>query len=367
MTDTDATTLEPRPYQVRIVAKAVAAFAERGLRSVLIESPTGSGKTVMALLVARTLQERLGLSVGWVAMRRYLLAQAAAENNSRGIGLQATFLSMFDRDPPPGLDLLIVDEAQHDAADSMARLHSVVCPRFILGLSATPYRADRVKLCFDTVIKDAGIQELIADGHLSRYHHYTLPDFRPATVASTYLREPARWGRTVVYFHTLPQCHEAARLLAAGGVRCEVVTGTSDRESQLARFRAGECDVLLNCLVLAEGFDCPDLKTAFVRPSSRGPTVQMAGRVFRKHPSLAFKQVAQCRQTRWPFVRTAAAEQQYTWADGEWRTLTVNPRIAQVQLRTLQALARSEVRLPELLVKHAPAARPERYRPEGDL
>ena len=29
--------------------------------------------------------------------------------------------------------------------------------------------------------------------------------------------------------------------------------------------------------------DCPNLNTVFVRPSSRGPTVQMAGRVFRKH------------------------------------------------------------------------------------
>ena len=57
---------------------------------------------------------------------------------------------MFDRDPPTGLDLLVVDEAQHDAAQSMAVLHQRIRPRFILGLSATPFRADRVKLCFDT-------------------------------------------------------------------------------------------------------------------------------------------------------------------------------------------------------------------------
>jgi superfamily II DNA or RNA helicase len=76
---TAGTLVEPRPYQGRIVAKALEHFRQ-GLRSVLIESPTGSGKTVMALLVARALQRQFGVRVGWVAMRRYLLAQAAAGN-----------------------------------------------------------------------------------------------------------------------------------------------------------------------------------------------------------------------------------------------------------------------------------------------
>jgi superfamily II DNA or RNA helicase len=54
------TAVQPRPYQQRIVAKAVDLFLKKGLRSVLIESPTGSGKTVMGLLVARALQDALG-------------------------------------------------------------------------------------------------------------------------------------------------------------------------------------------------------------------------------------------------------------------------------------------------------------------
>ena len=51
--------------------------------------------------------------------------------------------------------------------------------------------------------------------------------------------------------------------------------------------------------------------------------------------------------------RTAAAALQYTWSSGEWRSLEVNPLIAQVHLRTLQALARSEVSLPEFVVKRS--------------
>jgi len=345
--------VEPRPYQQRIIRKAVDLFCHKGLRSLLIDSPTGSGKTVMALLIARALQHRLGLRVGWVAMRRYLLAQAREENEARGIGVEAEFISMFDKDPPTGLDLLVVDEAQHDAAMSMAHLHQRIRPRFILGLSATPFRADRVKLCFDTVIKDAGIHALIQDGYLSPYHHYTIPEYSPRSVAEFYLREPERWGKSILYFHTLEQCHAADALLRAAGVRSEVVSASSNRDAQLEAFRAGRLDVLSNCMVLSEGFDCPELRTVFCRPSCKGVTVQMAGRVLRKHPDLPIKQIVQCGRTRWPFLRTAAAALQFVWTDGEWRTLQVNPRINQVNGRTLQALARIRVELPTYVLKRS--------------
>jgi superfamily II DNA or RNA helicase len=361
------TGVQPRPYQQRIVAKAVDLFLNRGLRSVLIESPTGSGKTVMGLLVARALQDVLGARVGWVAMRRYLLAQARAENDGRQIGVDATFLSMFDKDPPGQLDLLVVDEAQHDAASSMAHLHQTIRPRFILGLSATPFRADRVKLCFDSVIKDAGIASLIQDGYLSPFHHYTIPNHTPADVVTCFLRDRPRWGRSLFYFHTLEQCAAADRLLRAAWVRSEVVSGSSDRERQLDDFRGGKLDVLSNCMVLSEGFDCPELKTVFCRPSCKGVTVQMAGRVLRKHPAFAFKQIVQCVKTRWPFQRTAPPALQYVWDDGEWRSLTANPIIHHVNGRTLQALARIEVTLPKFLVTRSGlSAHRGRFRPGYD-
>jgi superfamily II DNA or RNA helicase len=355
--DTDAlitrTAVQPRPYQARIVRKAFDLFAGHGLRSVLIDSPTGSGKTVMALLIAKALQQELGVRVGWVAMRRYLLDQSEEENRRHGIGVEATYVSMFDRDPPTGLDLLVVDEAQHDAAQSMAVLHQRVRPRFILGLSATPFRADKVKLCFDTVIKDAGIAALIQDGYLSGYHHYTLPKYDPATAAAFYLRDRERWGRSLFYFRTVAECKRAEEALAAGGVRAEVVTGNSDRDRQLKQFAAGEIDVLCNCMVLSEGFNCPQLKTVFCRPSCKSVTIQMAGRVLRLHPEHAVKQIVQCNETRWPFARTAAPVIQYVWSGDEWRSLEVNPRITQVNLRTLQALAKTEAQLPDYVARRA--------------
>ena len=53
-------------------------------------------------------------------------------------------------------------------------------------------------------------------------------------------------------------------------------------------------------MVLTEGFDDPTLQTVWVRPSGRGPTIQMAGRVLRKCGDMV-KQIVQCRETRHPF------------------------------------------------------------------
>lgn len=353
-------TLQTRPYQQRIVARAVDLYCNQGMRSLLIDSPTGSGKTVMGLLIAKQLQERLGVQVGWVAMRRNLLAQAEAENRAKGIDVAAHYLSMFDKEPPTNLDLLVVDEAQHDAASSMAHLHQRVRPRFILGLSATPFRADRIKLCFDAVLKDAGIQTLIQDGYLSPYHHYTIPRHTPQEVVGHYLREPRRWGKSIAYFHTLDQCREAASLFTAGGVSVEVVSGASDRERQLDDFRAGKTQVLLNCMVLSEGFDCPELQTVFCRPSCKGVTIQMAGRVLRKHPDFPLKQIVQCGRTPWPFQRTASAALESVWQNDEWRSLQANPLIGEVNGRTLKMLAQVKVEMPQFLARFAEVRRPRR-------
>jgi len=359
--------VEPRPYQQRIVRKACEMFSgeyvdragqrEDAARSVLIESPTGSGKTVMGLAIARYMQAVRGYRVGWVAMRRNLLQQAARENELRGFDIDMLTISMFEKRPPQ-VDMLIVDEAQHDAAMSMANLHCAIRPRVVLGLTATPFRSDRVRLCFDKVIKDCGIHQLIQDGYLSRYHHYTLPEYSPASVARFYLAEPHRWGKSLIFFHRQQQCDECLSLLREGGVRADVVTGKTNRQRQLDEFLAGRTDVLINMNILTEGFDCPELRTVFCRPSGRSCTIQMAGRVFRKHPAVPVKQIVQCKQTRHPMVKTATAEQQFVWAADRWRTLNVNRRIDEITEMSRQLIAQSKVELPKIVAAHRPRPLP---------
>jgi superfamily II DNA or RNA helicase len=343
--------IEPRTYQARVVERVVEMFTGPHTvgrqqlpeaRSVIVESPTGSGKTVMALLVARWAQETLGMRVVWAAMRRNLLAQVHRENDARGFGVRLETVSMFEKNPPPG-DLLVVDEAQHDATRSMASLHAAVGARKVLGLSATPFRADRMGLCFERTVREAGIRQLVLDGHLSPFAHYTIPNWSPEAVAETILRELGRWGRSLVFFRTLADCRRCAELLAAGGLGCEVVSGSSDRERQIERFEAGEFPVILSVAVLAEGFDCPALESVFCRPGSRGPTVQMAGRVLRRFPGLAHKNVIQCGDTRHPFTATAQPAVQHVWREGGWRSIGLNNRVEDataVMLELLVGMAR---------------------------
>lgn len=352
------TSVEPRPYQSRIVRKTLDMLTgkyrngrgelEPAVRSVLIESPTGSGKTCMGLLIAKALQQQEGVRVGWVAMRRHLLEQVTVENDRHGINVDLRTISMFEKNPPTDVDLVIADEGHHDAAASMSHIHNVVRPRWILGLTATPFRTDRVKLCFDKVVKDAGIHQLIQDGYLSRFDHYTVPKWDAGELADRYCSEPTRWGKSIFFFHSVEECQVLNRILRDRGVASDVVTGNTDRESQLAAFRSGDLDALINCVVLTEGFDDPSLQTVWVRPSGRGPTIQMSGRVLRKFGGMT-KQVVQCRQTRHPFSKTATPRQSYLWQTGEWRSLTVNPRINVCHHNVQMAVAGTIVELPKFL------------------
>jgi len=382
----EGTLVEPRPYQRRIVKKALDMFMgeyvngaderEDAVDSVMIESPTGSGKTIMALVMAKVLQSKYpDLVVGWVAMRRNLLRQVQAENEAKQINLENFYpTSMFEARPPELLKarqegkkiLLIIDEAQHDAANSCSHLHNIIQPDFVLGMTATPFRTDSMKLCFSKVIKDAGIHQLIQDGYLSQYHHYTIPDWRPETVANFYANDPDRWGKSIFYFLTTDACNELHQRFGALGVSSDVVTGATShgfRDEQIARFRAGEVQCLVNCMVLTEGFDDPSLATAWVRDSGKGPTMQMAGRAFRKYPEIAFKQVVQSQFTRWPMIRTAMPQEQYLWQSDEWRTLKVNPKLNEINNNARLAIAMTEVELPKWLVdKKTKKGRPRRVR-----
>lgn len=342
--------VEPRDYQRRVVGRVIEMFSGPHVdrkaelpeaRSVIVESPTGSGKTVMGLLVARWAQEQLGMRVVWAAMRRNLLAQASRENLARGFGVNLQTVSMFDKNPPRG-DLLVVDEAQHDATTSMASLHAAVAPAKVLGLSATPWRADRLGLCFERTVRDAGIRQLVLEGYLSPFAHYTISEWSPAAVAETWLREPTRWGRSLIFFRTLAECRACAAVLAAAGEACEIVTGSSDRDAQIERFERGEVRVMIGAAVLTEGFDCPMLQTVFCRPAGKGPTVQMAGRVLRRAEGIAVKNVVQCGQTRHPFTATAPPVTQFVRtnerADEGWRSIGLNDRVEEMTSSMLELL-----------------------------
>ncbi len=335
----DGTTAEARDYQVRACEKALDfLIGPSPVNSVLLDSPTGSGKTVMGLAIARH-GVSLGKRIGWVAMRRNLLRQAAEMSARFGFGLEGMHLiSMFDRSPPESLDWLFVDEAQHDSTETMAHIHAVSRPERVIGLSATPFRTDRAKLAFDRVIKEVGIQELIEAGYLSQYDHFTIPTWTPDEVVRCYLRDSDGWGRSVMFFLTMEECRRAESLLRAAGIRCELVWGGSDREAQIDAMRSGEAQVAISMSLLAEGLDVEELTTVFVRPSKKGPTLQMAGRVLRPLPGTPVKRIVQCAATRYPFVRAAKPRASFALFGDSFLSLKPNSNVESMSKACLDSL-----------------------------
>lgn len=364
------TSAQPRDYQERICRKVLSMMegtwtARDGrvpdpAKSVLIEAPTGSGKTVMSLGLAQY-GARIGKRIGFVAMRRNLLTQAAAMKEQFGFHVpNMRFISMFDPSPPADVDWLFVDEAQHDSTSSMAHIHAVVKPEKVIGLSATPYRTDHAQLAFERVVRDVGIHTLIQEGWLSEFDHYTVLKYNPDAVARMFRLHREKWGKSVVFFLTKEECDRASALLSEIGVRNEVVWGGSDREAQIGAFREGEVPVLISMSILSEGFDADDMKTVFIRPSSRLPAVQMGGRVLRKHSDHPVKQIVQCQETRHPFVRTARARTAWVEVGDGFRSLTRNADIDETARRYAQQVVRAEAAMPSFIVKRKSRGRRRR-------
>jgi superfamily II DNA or RNA helicase len=316
--------------------------------SALVVVPTGGGKTHVALSAAQVLQRKAGLRVGWCAARRELLRQAEAENERFGFGVEMRMISLFDRRAPQ-CDLLIMDEAHHDACVTAANLQAHVRARYVVGLTATPWRTDRARLSYSHVLRRCSIQSLQDDGFLSRYVHVSIESWKPELVARTWLESPDRFGRSVMFFRTQKEAARCLDTLRAGGAAADLVTGDSDRESQIADFAAGELDVLVAMGCLCEGFSDPGLATVFVRPASKGPTVQMAGRVFRTHPDIPLKTIVQSRDTPVPFTRIARPVEQHMIDAGQWRALGATRKLDDLVHRMRQIAAQSQAVLPTRL------------------
>lgn len=312
---------EIRQYQQEAVAACLAGFAGRGCASVMLESPVGSGKTYMALETIHALQELSGrtLKVDWVAPRRHLLRQVMEANrdlhqdNIRPV-------SLFEKTPPEA-DLVVLDEAHHEATQSCVLLYEKMKSEFVLGLSATPLRTDRMKLSFQETVTTCSIDRLIREGFLSPFHSYLLPHYGPQIVGECYMNAPEKWGKTLAFFPTVLECCQFQKVLADAGVPCEVVTSESDKDRQLEDFVAGKVRVIANVSMLTEGFDQPDVQTIFARDASRLPTIQMCGRGLRRAEGKTHCNVVQSAKTSYLFERVTPTQRRFRLMNGQWMAL----------------------------------------------
>jgi len=339
---------EERPYQTEAVTQTLELFAS-GVESVLIESPVGSGKTVMGLLIVRELQKRMPLRVNYVASRRHILDQMT-KLNDEFFHCDLTPVSVFDSNPPPA-DLLILDEAHHEATKSCVRMYERTGNRLTLGLSATPMRTDRMRLSFQRNVQCCGIQKLIALGVLSQYHAYKMPEWNVELVSRLYMQAPEHWGKTLVFFNTIAECRVFQRHLAEADIPCEVVSGDSNKDKQLELFCNGELPVIANVSVLSEGFDLPELSSVFIRDASRLPTIQMGGRGLRRSPGKDHCNIVQSEHSPYPFEKIARPAEGFRYFRDKWLCCSGNSQaVIDTVARSVELLSvREGIKLPGYL------------------
>jgi superfamily II DNA or RNA helicase len=329
--------MDLRPYQLSAVSAYQAALADKVRRS-LIVLPTGTGKTVVGLRIAR----EVGGRCLWLAHREELLDQPlrtlphvwpvrggvvkAARDDCRAqvvFGSVATLRNEARLDRCGLFDFVVVDEAHHAPAESyrmiLERLGCFTSGPPILGLSATPERADKQQLdqIFESVCYSYPLRSAIEQGYLVAVKMEARPiavdldaikqragDFETSELALSLLRagiveqvalavrELAADRRTLVFTVSVDQARLTAEALTAAGVSASWVAGelaTSERRARITAFAAGRIRVLCNCMVLTEGFDDPGVECiAMARPTqSKSLYVQCVGRGLRIAPGKA--------------------------------------------------------------------------------
>ena len=299
----------------------------------------------MALETIHAMQESLGrkLKVDWVAPRRHLLGQVMQANMELHRDMIRP-VSMFEKHPPEA-DMVVLDEAHHEATQSCVLLYEKMKARYTLGLSATPMRTDRMKLSFQETVTTCSIDRLIREGFLSPFHSYILPNYGPQAVGECYLNSPETWGKSIAFFHTVLECHRFQKVLAAGGVACEVVTSESDKDRQFEDFLSGKVRVIANVSMLTEGFDHPDVQTVFARDASRLPTIQMCRRGLRRAEGKEFCNIVQSAKTPYLFERVTPARRRFKLMNGQWMSFQDGTKSIEDTLKESLALLERRERI----------------------
>jgi superfamily II DNA or RNA helicase len=319
--------IELRPYQTEARDRVLAEL--EGVRATLLVLATGLGKTVCFAAVA-AVYVALGRRVLVLAHRGELLDQAAAtlarfgltvgiEQADRRAGdAQVVIASVqtmrgkrLESFAPDGFGLVVIDEAHHTAAKTYRAVLAHFEPAKVLGVTATPDRADGVGLrhAFESEAFRMELGAGISGGWLAPIdlrsvvvEHLDLShvgiergDFVAADLERELTRERvlhevaaplaelAGDRRTLAFVAGVKQAYALARVLREHGVKAAAVDGGMSREARaqvLADYRAGRVQVVCNAMLLTEGYDTPETSCiALVRPTrARGLLVQMIGR-----------------------------------------------------------------------------------------
>lgn len=308
-----------RIYQAHAIRR-VRACALRGSRSVLIVSPTGSGKTRIACEFIMQSRHK-GKTSLFVCHRSELIAQtiqalgidcnvlAPWGNASDSPVTIASVQTLLARNIIPKADLVVFDEAHHYVSSEWGTLAQKLQGAYILGLTATPQRADGTGLgnLFDSLVVVAQPRDLIAQGYLvdmdvvgvSRSASGTLID--PVDAYFSVVKQPRK---TIVFATNVMHARELATRWRDKGLKTACVDedlSWPKREKIIEEFKAGKLDLLTNVYCLTEGFDAPDVEVVVLARGcgSQSAYLQMVGRAMRPYPGKDKALLIDCKGSVW--------------------------------------------------------------------
>jgi superfamily II DNA or RNA helicase/HKD family nuclease len=308
--------LTPHTFQQEMLDHLDAERLVHGRHRNLVVAATGTGKTVVAALdFARLRREHPDWRLLFVAHRREILEQArdTYRHALRDVGFgdllgdgeapragTSVFAMIQSLGPqrlvsldPQAFEVVVVDEFHHAAADSYRALLEHVRPVELLGLTATPERADGVRvqdaffggrIAAELRLWDALDRGLlvpfhyfgVADGTDLRALHwsggyetselsnlYTGNDVRLRAVlrgVEEYVPEPGQM-RALGFCAGVAHARWMAERFEASGLAAAALSGDSphdERDRVLANFRAGRLRAVFTADLFNEGIDLPE-------------------------------------------------------------------------------------------------------------
>ncbi|OPX88286.1 MAG: type I restriction enzyme EcoKI subunit R [Pelotomaculum sp. PtaB.Bin104] len=333
------TSIELRLYQQETIS-AVRKRQAEGVTRQLVVLPTGTGKTVVFVSLAKQMNCRTLI----VAHREELINQAADKCRMVWPGADVGVV-MADRDEydrqvviasiqsasrPKRIErlqeqdfkLIVIDEAHHATATTYIDIIKGLGfmdnnpDKLLTGYTATARRGDKIGLrnVFQEIVFERSIAAMTKAGYLSDLRGIRVStgldldhvatrhgDFiesqlssvvncvnRNEIIRDTWL-EHAADRRTLAFTVDVQHALDVAATFQDAGIPAEAVYGDMPKQNRhdlLQAFHNGEVKVLTNCNLLVEGFDEPATDCLLMaRPTkSTGLYIQMAGRGTRLYP-----------------------------------------------------------------------------------
>ena len=312
-----------RNYQQEMIDRLQEAWTR--YRSVMVQMPTGTGKTLLMAEVIRSEEFFAQHSVLIVAHRRELLDQIRRTVRNFGIDMEKSHIVVESiQKLSRGVlainpSLVIIDEAHHALAKTYRTLWDRWPQARFLGMTATPCRLDNEGFLdlFQTLVQSHTIREFIRMGWLSDFDYATAEPDNPILQQVAGLRKRGADGdyqtremamvmdceesienlyrayrkfvngkKGIVYAIGRDHARHITEYYQRRDVNCRMIeagTPAAERDRLVRDYRDGLIDVVVNVDILGEGVDFPEVEfIQLARPTlSLSKYLQQVGRGMR--------------------------------------------------------------------------------------